>query len=1188
MAEETFSTVGTHTWTVPDGVDEVNATLLGASGDPGQAASAGLGGETVATLPVTAGEELEIFVGGAASGSSGGFNGGADTGDNNAGGGGGASDIRQTGATLSDRVLVAGGGAGSGEGAEPGVGGDGGGLEGGSGTDSPDADGGDGGGGGTQTSGGAGGDARGDGGTFGDGGAPGTSFEAGGGGGGGWYGGGGGGRPSTSDGDGGGGGGGGSSYIDDVANGTTSAGVNTGDGEVTLEYDVEIDSVEDLSVINDRDTELDLEWTDPDTGVDEQHLYRATEPGVDTTDTLVDTFGPNTGTYTDTLLDNGTTYYYLLELVQTDPDDKSELSNETNGQTTIPPIEELGAAADQLAELAVSWETDQNTGDIRVEYRETGASTWTGHDLLPFSARDSTIAELLDGQAYDVRVRGETSGTTGAWSEASETTLLPALNIQFPHVTRDSIEIDWSEPNNPDTTYVLERADADDVRDPDPTFSAFATIAETAPTVLDEDVSESERFRYRVTADTGDATATDEGGVQADFTFSDNYTAELVLDDGEESATIPIESRDWIEPPGNWRREPSAITTWEGTIPYSTGAENWTRADAYIYFGGELLLSGELLVATSQDSAGETRLEGDDVVIKLTRGGAIDDFQNVEAHTAIEQYAAKHLDDWTVNVEAPEEEPVDEGLVVQRVEDPDEFSTVFSEALDGDSTTPAVAVPSGIEVGRTNILLSTTQDPISGSSTLIAGDQFSTGFARLFEDNGDDLEMGDIELNYTIPENAVGIAVRWELFDDPVPLEITLVGDGSSVGSVVADPNGVTPDVAWDFSAEERLPIVVDEWDDGDIPPGEYRIEVEATTGSSEVGSALDFVSIYDQRYHTTDEFDNELHEPEGHLDGPSTHPNPDIGADIASDAFGQAFNIQSATVTTTIDDVSGSQRLQASNDDGQTWLPTDGAETNTQTVTADFSGGDSFGTIAQGRVRLNAWSPDGTRNNTTPRENYAGQRLESWELAIDTNNIAALDDFEVAGNHFENLQDLCNEAGMVFVPEYKRDELRLDVFVPGQLTQTADWTRLDFERELDVRSYANRVRVIGARDEETGERIEATAESQPEIDRVGTVVDAPPIVEDDVESEERLRNIARRELSKRVAEDRLGGSVDIVPKPLRPGFAYEVDALDGLEIPLRGVEFRDTREPTGTLEFREPDDLAAAIAGIRTSIRRS
>jgi len=81
------------------------------------AGCSGAGGSVKATIPVTPGEKLAIFVGGYGA-TAGGFNGGGTGGSTggsggNGGGGGGASDVRQGGDRLANRVVVAGGGGGS-------------------------------------------------------------------------------------------------------------------------------------------------------------------------------------------------------------------------------------------------------------------------------------------------------------------------------------------------------------------------------------------------------------------------------------------------------------------------------------------------------------------------------------------------------------------------------------------------------------------------------------------------------------------------------------------------------------------------------------------------------------------------------------------------------------------------------------------------------------------------------------------------------------------------------------------------------------------------------------------------------------------------------------------------------------------------------------------------------------------
>jgi len=220
----TFTYTGAaQTYPVPAGVTAVAVDLVGAAGGPANGGGgAGLGGRVQATLAVTPGQVLTIYVGQVGGSPTGGYNGGG-TGDN-VGGGGGASDVRAGGAALSNRVLVAGGGGGGGYTAT--TGGNGGGLSAQAGADY--SGGGSGGGsGGTATAGGAGGSSYGYTGSAGSAGSGGGGNYVAGGGGGGYYGGGGGAYGS--------GGGGGSSYAGTGTSAVThTQGYQGGNGYVTI------------------------------------------------------------------------------------------------------------------------------------------------------------------------------------------------------------------------------------------------------------------------------------------------------------------------------------------------------------------------------------------------------------------------------------------------------------------------------------------------------------------------------------------------------------------------------------------------------------------------------------------------------------------------------------------------------------------------------------------------------------------------------------------------------------------------------------------------------------------------------------------------------------------------------------------------------------------------------------------
>lgn len=111
---------------VPQGVTELTITAYGAQGGGPKKSKQGppgaLGAALTATLSVTGGKLLFVYVGGrgikgGVHGGGGGFNGGGGA-FSGAFGGGGSSDVRASGDKLTDRLIVAAGGGGTGESGE--------------------------------------------------------------------------------------------------------------------------------------------------------------------------------------------------------------------------------------------------------------------------------------------------------------------------------------------------------------------------------------------------------------------------------------------------------------------------------------------------------------------------------------------------------------------------------------------------------------------------------------------------------------------------------------------------------------------------------------------------------------------------------------------------------------------------------------------------------------------------------------------------------------------------------------------------------------------------------------------------------------------------------------------------------------------------------------------------------------
>ncbi len=117
MSQTTFDyTGGMQTFTVP-ATGNYQLEVWGAQGGS-SIGDGGYGGYAIGDIYLTAGQTLYVYVGETPTGATGGYNGGGNgiLLDGYGAGGGGASDIRIGGTSLSNRIIVAGGGGGGSQG----------------------------------------------------------------------------------------------------------------------------------------------------------------------------------------------------------------------------------------------------------------------------------------------------------------------------------------------------------------------------------------------------------------------------------------------------------------------------------------------------------------------------------------------------------------------------------------------------------------------------------------------------------------------------------------------------------------------------------------------------------------------------------------------------------------------------------------------------------------------------------------------------------------------------------------------------------------------------------------------------------------------------------------------------------------------------------------------------------------
>lgn len=698
------------------------------------------------------------------------------------------------------------------------------------------------------------------------------------------------------------------------------------------------------------------------------------------------------------------------------------------------------------------------------------------------------------------------------------------------------------------------------------------------------------------------------------------------------SITLPPDNLRTIELPA----EHSVINEWEVAIPASPGFEEWAGAEAYIRYSGSLVYRGELESVETSKQSGETILRGTDTTRKLKRGGADVRFQSIPVWRAIDQYISNQTG-FKGEVHEPTADTVDADKVVHSSADP------ISDYFNPSSDSPFGFDANGnLELLQSCFTIEGEDYNSSDVLNTASNSNYSDGSApEIFNDN--EYIEWQITPQYDIPSEYVGIAVRaqnlqneesdvdWYFNGDHIDnvsqstvsniawVDVGVGGYGGGDGYTGADLSaGTTYTLRAEDTGAVSYSVSGESWtadvgswvaldhahivsDSEKVYDGsttytrgtDYEMdytagEIKALSGGSisdgqslsvdydydpDSDYAVDVVAVYDTRYSYV--FDNDNGGSGGYLDGPELYPVDSIRSVQHKDNY----NIEKASVTTTFNDLSGGQAIQASNDGGTTHIPSDGTEENTDSIDVRFS--TTYGSLAESKLTLSRY---GSRTTATPQEGYQGQSVSSYELSITTNDLAVINDRTYTGSGYENLQELHKDGGMRFVVPPDENEDRVISFATGEIVQDETWKTIDYTRSVDTHEYANTVTAYGGKDA-NGNRLKATAKDQTAISNDGEEIPAPPLFEPRIDNEDDLRGAARTGLSKRVGSDRLSGSVDIAPKRILPGYSYHVPEL-GETLALERVTYRIGVDDTGSLDFEGVTDLATEFSRISAGVK--
>lgn len=447
------------------------------------------------------------------------------------------------------------------------------------------------------------------------------------------------------------------------------------------------------------------------------------------------------------------------------------------------------------------------------------------------------------------------------------------------------------------------------------------------------------------------------------------------------------------------------------------------------------------------------------------------------------------------------------------------------------------------------------------------------GVINTFSDSSHYLELTPFELKHTIEESNVRLALRWKAPNDVVDLRVSIIdhSDGSTVGSVETEPTLASFDF---FEWNDSGSTLLDEWTDGDLTPGEYRLRIDALEDGTD-GSVVDQVTAYDARFSYN--FDNTV-DSNNQLDGPELFPEEYI---IETDVLTTSYNIVGASISSTWDDTSGNQSIGVSNDGGSNYQ----RSSNTDTIDVSFS---DPGREARIEYTLSRY---GSRTDATPKNGYLGQDIDSYTLSVDGDDLVVIDSLELSRNNFDNLSTLHSYGDFLWVIEHDSSDignLVVSSFQRGDETRPAPDGFDDPKNqqpEIQSGTYYNSIYLEGAKRDD-GTRPSAEVKDQDEINNAREEI-SPGVLRDyNVTTEAGAAYRARALLEAALSNNDLVGSVTVPATVADPGYAREIDLGDGLQ--YKTVEEVSLSLGTDTAEATFDFSVRSGFSEDITELRRN
>lgn len=868
-----------------------------------------------------------------------------------------------------------------------------------------------------------------------------------------------------------------------------------------------------------------------------------------------------TNTLTGFAEDQDGAYWVEIDFSTTAATDDVAIVERVEIQTPAIPAN-LSASTVSGDQIDLSWDAAEDADSYAVYRATSSGSTLADYTQVTTGVTGTTFSDtgLSDGTEYFYRVTGENSTFESDGSnEASAITDLPAPTSvtvvdDQSNIFAGELEVTYTDESDSENGFRLQKS-----TDGGSTWSTIQTVGANVTSIVttEDDFSINTTFDLRVQVHTDDATA-NSSSVQADTTITtfSGFWLRLVQGRDDSRAVTDLTAPDFV-------KEHSALSDWEARVPYDESLEDYRFAEAYLFADDTFLFRGFCFIVQSDEQSVTTTVSGLGVEHELERGSASVTYTDEFADVALQDYLDNHSNIGG-SVTTPSVDTVS-GIDVQDADTTSEWDTITPDPA---SDEPYEVAGGSVRLLQSCYFIEGEDADRGGSGTIISDDPDNwsgdnNGQVMEIESNLDSPEW-DFTTEYDIPAGDTRVHTRLQMFDSGHP-PFDVILDGTTIASYNRDV----------FVTGETEAEWLDDGDYGsELTAGSHTLNIDITgsVGSDE-HFYIDCVAVEDHREsHTfSDSVSN------GVIAGPELYP---ASVTVAFAAASTAYNVTSATLSTTWNDTSNNQAIGLSFDDGSTWADTSNTSSTTESTSEPT-------TTVKARATISRYTSD---SSTSPGNGDATQELQVLDLDIDGDTRGVIDDETITGNHLENIQRLLKRAGMRFVLSHKIDNKSIEAFREGDVTGTLSFVDANKTRTVDVEGYANKITGFGAKKSD-GTRYEVSREDSAEISALATdlgisesAATIPRTFTDpSIDNVIDLRAAVRSRLSRAVDEDQVRGTIEAWPVNADPGKSYSVSAWGG-DTPLERVRyaFSEAGDPQGVLEFERSRGLGAAVSDVR------